>query len=347
MQSSFNGSSVFRTRHKKTKGKDLNLMKAVFVDEFGGAEAMTVRDAEAGKPGSGELLIRHHAIGVNFIDVYHRTGLYPNPLPVTPGSEGAGEVLAVGPGVAGFKPGDRIVYQGAIGAYAQERVLPAARAVILPDGIDYETGAAIMLKGLTAYYLLFLTWPVRAGETILFHAAAGGMGLIACQWANSIGARVIGTAGSPEKVELAKANGCDEVINYSEEDFAERVSEFTGGKGVDVVYDGVGQATFEKSLDCLRPMGLMVSYGNATGPVSVPDLGILARKGSLFVTRPTGAHYFAEREALLTGAKALFAAVESGAIKPHIGQRFKLEEAADAHRALEGRKTVGSTILLP
>lgn len=322
-------------------------MKAIVVDQFGGPEAMILRDAAIGEPGSGELLVRHHAIGVNFIDVYHRTGLYPNPLPVIPGSEGAGEVLAVGPGVADFKVGDRIVYQGTIGAYAQERILPASRAVRLPDGIDYETGAAIMLKGLTAYYLLFLTWPVRAGETILFHAAAGGMGLIACQWAKSIGARVIGTAGSPEKVALALANGCDAVINYSEEDFAVRVRELTDGKGVDVVYDGVGQATFEKSLDCLRPMGLMVSYGNATGPVAVPDLGILARKGSLFVTRPTGAHYFAERSALLAGAKALFAAVESGAIKPHIGQKFPLADAAEAHRALESRNTVGSTILLP
>ncbi|WMT87073.1 quinone oxidoreductase [Pelagibacterium sp. 26DY04] len=322
-------------------------MKAVVVDQFGGPEALDFRDAEVGQPGSGEILVRHHAIGVNFIDTYHRTGLYPNPLPLIPGSEGAGEVLAVGAGVSEFKPGDRIAYQGTLGSYCQERVMPAAKAVLLPDSIDYETAAAIMLKGLTAYYLLFLTWPVRAGETILFHAAAGGMGLIACQWAKSIGARVIGTAGSPEKVELALKNGCDTVINYSQEDFAQRVRELTNNKGVDVVYDGVGQATFEKSLDCLRPMGLMVSYGNATGPVSVPDLGILARKGSLFVTRPTGAHYFADRSALLAGAKALFAAVESGAVKPHIGQRFALSEAAEAHRALEGRKTVGSTILLP
>ena len=322
-------------------------MKAIVVDQFGGPEALDFRDVELGEPGSGEIRVRHHAIGVNFIDTYHRTGLYPTPLPLIPGSEGAGEVVAVGAGVSGFKPGDRIAYQGTLGAYRQERIMPAAKAVLLSDSIDYETAAAIMLKGLTAYYLLFLTWPVRAGETILFHAAAGGMGLIACQWANSIGARVIGTAGSPEKVALARANGCDEVINYSEEDFAERVRDLTGGKGVDVVYDGVGQATFEKSLDCLRPMGLMVSYGNATGPVTVPDLGILARKGSLFVTRPTGAHYFAERQALLAGAKALFSAVESGAIKPHIGQRFTLSDAADAHRALEGRQTVGSTILLP
>lgn len=322
-------------------------MKAVVVEQFGGPEVLVLREREAGQPGSGEILVRQHAIGVNFIDTYHRTGLYPNPLPIVPGSEGAGEVIAVGPGVTTFKPGDRIAYQGTIGAYAQERILPVSKAIQLPDSMSYETAAALMLKGLTAYYLLFLTWPVRAGETILFHAAAGGMGLIACSWAKSIGAKVIGTAGNAEKVALALANGCDHVINYSEENFAEKVGELTGGKGVDVVYDGVGQATFEASLDCLRPMGLMVSYGNATGPVAVPDLGILARKGSLFVTRPTGVHYFAERSALVAGAKALFAAVESGAVKPHIGQTFPLAEAAEAHRALEGRKTVGSTILIP
>lgn len=322
-------------------------MKAIVVEQFGGPEALTLREQEVGEPGSGEIRVRHHAIGVNFIDTYHRTGLYPNPLPLIPGSEGAGEVVAVGPGVTTFKPGDRIAYQGVMGSYAEERLMPASKAVQIPDSMNYERAAAITLKGLTAYYLLFLTWPVRAGETILFHAAAGGMGLIACQWAKSIGAKVIGTAGSEDKVKLALANGCDHVINYTEENFAEKVRELTGGKGVDVVYDGVGKATFEASLDCLRPLGLMVSYGNATGPVSVPDLGILARKGSLFVTRPTGAHYFAERSALVAGAKALFGAVESGAIKPHIGQKFALADAADAHRALEGRRTVGSTILLP
>lgn len=322
-------------------------MKAVVVEQFGGPEVLALREQEVGQPGSGEILVRQHAIGVNFIDTYHRTGLYPNPLPLIPGSEGAGEVIAIGPGVTTFKVGDRIAYQGTIGAYAQERILPVSKAIQIPDSMSYEDAAALMLKGLTAYYLLFLTWPVRAGETILIHAAAGGMGLIASSWAKSIGAKVIGTAGSAEKVALALANGYDHVINYTEEDFAKKVRELTGGKGVDVVYDGVGQATFETSLDCLRPMGLMVSYGNATGPVSVPDLGILARKGSLFVTRPTGAHYFAERSALVAGAKALFAAVESGAVKAHIGQTFPLAEAAEAHRALEGRKTVGSTILIP
>lgn len=321
-------------------------MKAVFVDQFGGPEVLSLRDREIGEPGSGEILIRQHAIGVNFIDTYHRSGLYPNPLPLVPGSEGAGEVIAAGPGVS-FKVGDRVAYQGTIGAYADVRIMPAAKAVSIPDSMTYETAASIMLKGLTAYYLLFLTWPVRAGETILFHAAAGGVGLIACRWAKSLGAKVIGTAGSAEKVELALANGCDHVINYSEENFPERVRELTGGKGVDVVYDGVGQATFEASLDCLRPLGLMVSFGNATGPVSVPDLGILARKGSLFLTRPISNHYFAERDALVAGSKALFAAVESGAVVPLIGQTFRLDEVAEAHRALEGRKTIGSTILIP
>lgn len=322
-------------------------MKVIAIDQFGGPGAMKLRDMPVSPPGPGELLVQHRAIGVNFIDTYHRTGFYPNPLPLVPGSEAAGDVLAVGDGVTNFKAGDRIAYSGVIGAYSEQKILLATQALHLPDFIDYETAAAILLKGLTAYYLLFLTWPVKENDTILFHAAAGGMGILACQWAASLGARVIGTAGSASKVALARANGCESVINYSEEDFAVRVRELTGGKGVDVVYDGVGQATFEKSLDCLRPRGLMVSYGNATGPVCVPDLGILARKGSLFLTRPTGAHYFPERNALLAGAKALFDAVQSGAIKPHIGQRFSLADAAAAHEALESRNTLGSTILIP
>lgn len=322
-------------------------MKAIVVERHGGPEVLEYKDVPVQSPGAGQVRLRHHAIGVNFIDTYYRTGLYPMATPFIAGSEGAGEILEVGPGVTEFKPGDRISYQGAPGSYCEERLLPAARALKLPEGIDYETAAAITLKGLTAYYLLFLTWPVRAGETVLIHAAAGGMGTIATQWAKSLGARVIGTAGSAEKVKLALANGCDHVINYSEEDFPKVVREITGGRGVDVVYDGVGQATFEKSLDCLRPRGLMVSYGNATGPVSIPDLGILARKGSLFLTRTTGLHYFAERAALVAGAEALFAAVSSGAIKPQIGRRFALADAAEAHRALESRATVGSTILMP
>lgn len=321
-------------------------MKAVFVDQFGGPEVLSLRDRDVGEPGPGEIVVRHHAIGVNFIDTYHRSGLYPNPLPLIPGSEGAGEVIAAGPDVS-FKVGDRVAYQGTIGAYADVRIMPAIKALRIPDAISYEIAASIMLKGLTAYYLLFRTWPVKAGDTILFHAAAGGVGLIACRWAKSLGATVIGTAGSAEKVALALENGCDHVINYAQENFPQRVRELTGGKGVDVVYDGVGQATFEDSLDCLRPLGLMVSFGNATGPVSVPDLGILARKGSLFLTRPVSSHYFADRDALVAGANALFAAVETGAVVPHIGQTFPLSEAAEAHRALEDRKTIGSTILVP
>jgi len=322
-------------------------MKAIVIDQFGGPEVLRLRMLETPSPKAGELLIRHHAIGINYIDVYHRTGLYPNSLPLVPGSEGAGEVLAVGEGVTAFRVGDRVTYAGAVGSYSEQRIISAAQAIPLPTSISYETAAAVMLKGLTAYYLLFLTWPVKAGETLLFHAAAGGMGHIACQWATSLGARVIGTVGNTDKVAFALQHGCDAVINYSQEDFASRVKELTKGSGVDVVYDGVGAATFEKSLDCLRPRGLMVSYGNATGPVSVPDLGILARKGSLFLTRPTGAQYFPDRNATLAAAEALFAALESGVIKPHIGQKFPLSEAAAAHRALEARNTQGATILIP
>lgn len=322
-------------------------MKAIVIDRFGGPEVLRPVEREIGMPGPGELRVRQTAIGPNFIDVYHRTGLYPNPLPFVPGSEGAGEVVAVGPDVEGFAVGDRVAYQGVLGAYAEERILPAVRVVRLPGSISDEIAAAIMLKGLTAYYLLFLTWPVREGETVLIHAAAGGVGQIACQWAKSLGATVIGTAGSEEKVAFAKANGCDHVIAYTKENFAARVREITGGRGVDVVYDGVGKATFEASLDCLRPRGLMVSFGNATGPVAIPDLGVLSRKGSLFLTRPTTAHYLERREALLAGTEALFGAVESRAVKVTIGQRFALADAADAHRALESRQTTGSTILLP
>ena len=261
--------------------------------------------------------------------------------------EGAGEVVAVGDGVTKFRPGDRIAYQGTPGAYAEERLMPAEKAVALPEAISFEDAAAVMLKGLTAYFLLHRTFPVRPGHTILFHAAAGGVGLIACQWAKSIGATVIGTIGSDEKAELARANGCDHTINYRREDFAARVREMTEGVGVEVVYDGNGKDTFEGSLDSLRPLGMLVSFGNASGPVAIPDLGILARKGSLFLTRPTGGHYYAKRSDLLTGAAALFAAMQAGVVKPLIGQRFPLADAAEAHRALADRRTVGSTILLP
>jgi NADPH2:quinone reductase len=320
---------------------------AIVAETTGGPEVMKWVDHDPGAPGPGQIRIRQRAVGLNFIDIYQRTGLYPMKLPMVPGNEGAGDVVALGEGVTDLKIGDRVGYQGSIGAYAEERLLPADRAVPLPDGIDYETAAAVMLKGLTAYYLLHLTWDLKAGETILFHAAAGGVGLIACQWATAIGATVIGTAGSEEKVALARENGATHAINYRSEDFVARVKEITGGRGVDVVYDSVGKDTFERSLDCLRPRGLMVSFGNSTGPVSVPDLGILARKGSLFLTRPTTASYFPTSADLRSGADALFAAIASGNIKVHVGQRFALRDAAEAHRALAARETVGSSLLLP
>lgn len=323
------------------------MTRVVAVHKTGGPEVMTVEDWTLTSPGAGEVAIRQAAIGLNFIDTYQRSGLYPVTLPFVAGSEGAGVVTAVGEGVTGFKVGDRVAYQGQLGAYAEERLVSAEKLVPVPDGVDDRTAAAVMLKGLTAFYLLFKTWPVQRGETILWHAAAGGVGLIATQWAKALGATVIGTAGSDSKVKLAKAHGCDHVINYNQEDFAERVRELTGGRGVDVVYDGVGKATFEKSLDCLRPRGLMVSFGNASGVVSIPDITLLMRKGSLYVTRPTAAHYFATREALLEGATALFGAIESGAIQVEIGRSFPLEEAAAAHQALEARETTGSVVLLP
>jgi NADPH2:quinone reductase len=293
------------------------------------------------------VALRQTAIGLNFIDTYQRSGLYPTQTPFVAGNEGAGVVTAIGEGVHGIKPGDRVAYQGQIGAYATERLAAADRMVPIPEGIDDTTAAAIMLKGLTAYYLLFKTWPLASEETILWQAAAGGVGLIATQWAKALGATVIGTAGSDEKVELALAHGCDHVINYRREDFAMRVKEITNGRGVDVVYDGVGKATFEQSLDCLRPRGLMASFGNASGVVSIPDITVLSRKGSLYVTRPTTAHYLNNRQALLEGSEALFTAVKRGAVKVEISKTFALSEAADAHRALEGRKTTGSVVLLP
>lgn len=323
------------------------MSNAIVVSAHGGPEALEFKEWPVGEPGPGQLRIRQRAIGVNFVDVYQRTGLYPTTTPFVAGNEGAGEVTAVGEGVTGFKPGDRIAYQGTPGSYAEERLMPAEKAVALPDDISFDDAAAVMLKGLTAYYLLHRTFPVQPGQTILFHAAAGGVGLIACQWAKALGATVIGTVGSDEKAALAKANGCDHVINYRRENFAARVRELTGGAGVDVVYDGNGKDTFEGSLDSLRPLGMLVSFGNASGPIAIPDLGILARKGSLFLTRPTGGHYYASRPDLLAGSKALFGALESGAVKPLIGRRFALRDAAEAHRAMEGRHTTGSTILIP
>ncbi|UJW86013.1 quinone oxidoreductase family protein [Devosia sp. SL43] len=323
------------------------MTKAIVVNQTGGPEVLSYEDWPLANPGPGQVALRQTAIGLNFIDTYQRSGLYPQPMPFVAGNEGAGVITAIGDGVTDLKVGDRVVYQGQVGAYATERLAAAERMVPIPDGIDDQTAAAILLKGLTAYYLLFQTWPVAKGETILWHAAAGGTGLIATQWAKALGADVIGTAGSDEKCALATAHGCDHVINYNTEDFAARVRDLTNGRGVDVVYDGVGKSTFEKSLDCLRPRGLLASFGNASGVPSLPDVTLLARKGSLYVTRPTGTHYVGQRENLLAGASALFKAVLDGAIKVEIGRTFPLSEAADAHRALEGRETTGSVLLIP
>jgi NADPH2:quinone reductase len=323
------------------------MTKAIVVHQLGGPEVLSFEDVAVGEPGPGEIRVRNHAIGLNFVDTYERKGLYKVDPPFIAGSEGAGEVTAIGEGVTLHQVGDRVGYAGPIGAYAEERLLPAERAAPLPAGVDFDTAAAVTTKGITAYYLLHLTHRLEAGETILLHAAAGATGLLIAQWAHAIGARVIGTAGSAEKCALASEHGCDQVINYTDEDFVARVRELTGGKGVDVVYDGVGKVTFEPSLDCLRPRGLMVSFGNASGVVSIPDLGILARKGSLFVTRPTTGTYYARPEDFRAAAAAVYGAVQSGAITPLINQTFALKDAADAHRALEGRQTTGSTLLLP
>jgi len=323
------------------------MTQAIFVHHTGGPDVLSFEDHAVGAPGPGQVALRQTAIGLNFIDTYQRSGLYPVQTPFVAGNEGAGVVTALGEGVSDLRIGDRVAYQGQIGAYATERLVAADRLVPIPDSIDDQTAAAVMLKGLTAYYLLFQTWPVARGETILWHAAAGGTGLIATQWAKALGATVIGTAGSDDKTALARAHGCDHVINYTKEDFAARVREITDGSGVDVVYDGVGKSTFEKSIDCLRPRGLLASFGNASGVVAIPDITILSRKGSLYVTRPTGLHYLADRSALLEGARLLFAAIANGSIQVQVSQTFPLSEAAQAHRALEGRQTTGSVILLP
>lgn len=322
---------------------------AIRIHEHGGPEVMQWESVEVGEPGPGEIRLRHTAAGLNFIDVYFRTGLYPVPsLPCILGKEGAGVVEAVGEGVTDLEVGDRVAYVNApLGSYAEERLYPAEHAVPLPDGIDDRTAAAIMLKGMTAQYLLHQTRPVKAGETILFHAVAGGVGLIACQWAKHIGATVIGTVGSREKAELARAHGCDHPIVYTEEDFVERVHEITGGKGVPVVYDSVGQATFMRSLDCLQPRGHIVSFGQSSGSVEPLDIGILAQKGSLTLTRPSLFHYTETRDDLMRCAGAVFDVVASGAVRIEIGQTFPLADAARAHRALENRETRGATVLLP
>ena len=300
---------------------------------------------EVGEPGPGQVRLRQEAAGLNYIDVYHRIGLYPQPLPFTPGVEGAGVIEAVGPGVTGLKAGDRVAYAGPTGGYAEVRVIDADRLVKLPDSISGEQAAAMILQGMTAHMLLRSVHRVEPGETILIHAAAGGVGLIVCQWAKALGAIVIGTVGSDEKAELARAHGCDHPIVYTRQDFATEVERITEGKKLPVVYDSVGKDTFLKSLDCLRPRGLMVSFGNASGPVDPIPPGILAQKGSLFLTRPTLFHYIADRAELEMAARELFDVVESGKVKIEIKQRFALKDAAEAHRALEARKTSGSTIL--
>ncbi|MFL5138403.1 MAG: quinone oxidoreductase family protein [Microvirga sp.] len=324
------------------------MTKAVRVHNYGGPEVLRYEDVEVGRPGPGQLRVRHHAIGVNYIDTYFRTGQYPAPsLPFVLGNEAAGEVVEVGEGVAGFKPGDRVAYVITLGNYAEERLADVKLVVKLPDSVDYDTAAAMMLKGMTVQYLLRRTFAVKPGDTILFHAAAGGVGLIATQWAKHLGATVIGTVGSKEKAELAKKNGCDHVILYREEDVAKRVREITKGEGVPVVYDGVGKATFQGSLDSLKPFGVLVSFGSASGPIEAFNLGVLAQKGSLYVTRPTLMTHMAKRETLDEIAKDLFDVVGRGAVKIPIHSRRKLSEAEAVHRALEGRETTGATIMHP
>ena len=318
---------------------------AIRVHETGGPDVLRWEEVEVGDPGAGQITLRQEAAGLNYIDVYHRIGLYPQPLPFTPGVEGAGVVEAVGPGVTGLKAGDRVAYAGPTGGYAEMRVIDADRLVKVPDSISGEQAASMMLKGMTAHMLLRSVHRVEPGETILIHAAAGGVGLIVCQWAKALGAIVIGTVGSDEKAELARAHGCDHPIVYTRQDFAAEVERITEGAKLPVVYDSVGKDTFLKSLDCLRPRGLMVSFGNASGPVDPIPPGILAQKGSLFLTRPTLFHYIADRAELEMAARELFDVVESGKVKIEIKQRFALKDAAEAHRALEARKTSGSTIL--
>lgn len=321
---------------------------AIRIHQTGGPEVLRWEEVDVPAPAAGEATVRHVAVGLNFIDVYHRTGLYPLPLPSGIGLEGAGVVEAVGEGVTEVAVGDRVAYAGGpIGAYAEIRNIPAHRLLKLPESIAFNTAAAMMLQGLTAAYLLRRTYRVQPGDAVLIHAAAGGVGLIATQWAKALGATVIGTVGSPAKGELARAHGCDHVINYSTENFSQRVREITGGEGVAVVYDGVGKDTFAGSLDSLRPMGMMVTYGNASGPVPPLDLLQLTQKGSLYVTRPTLMQYTAKREDLVAFGSELFDIVGAGKVRIEVNQSYALSDAAQAHRDLEARKTTGSTILLP
>lgn len=324
------------------------MVKAIRIHKAGGPDVLTWEDVAVDKPGAGQILVRHGAVGLNYIDVYHRTGLYPITYPSGIGMEGAGTVEAVGSGVTDLKPGDRVAYASApLGAYAEARLMPADKVVRVPDSISDRDAAAMMLQGMTVEYLVRRTYPIKRGDTVVIHAAAGGIGLIFCQWAKHLGATIIGTVSSDEKAKLAKAHGCDHTIIYTREDFAKRVREITGGTGVPVVYDSIGKDTFEGSLDCLRPRGLMVSFGNASGPVPPFSPAILGTKGSLYLTRPSLVAYTATRTDLLESAKALFDVVTSGAVKIPINQTYPLKDAAQAHRDLEARKTTGSTILIP
>ena len=319
------------------------MVAAVRVHKHGGPEVLTYEEIDVPAPGPGQIRVKQHAIGINFIDTYFRMGMYPSPvgMPFVAGNEGAGEVTAVGPDVSDVKIGDRVAYVVGLGAYAAERILPAERVVKLPKEISYEQAAGMMLKGMTAQYLLHRTFKVQKGNTILIHAAAGGVGLILSQWANHLGATVIGTVGSKDKAELAKKNGCHHTILYREEDFPARVKEITGGKLCDAVYDGIGKTTFPASLDCIRPLGMYVSFGSASGPIEAFNINILQQKGSLFATRPTLVNYTAKREDLLATSKSLFDVVIGGKVKIPINQTYKLKDAQKAHRDLEGRETTG------
>lgn len=324
------------------------MVKAIRIHAYGGPEVMRWEDVEVGAPGPGEVRVRNHAVGLNYIDTYHRSGYYKLPsLPAVLGMEGAGEVIACGSGVSEFKPGDRVAYANPPGAYTEERLIPAGRIVALPDSVDYKTAAAMMLQGMTVRYLFRETYAVKPETVMLFHAAAGGVGLIACQWARHIGATMIATVGSQEKADLARAHGATHVINYRTEDFVARVKEITGGAGCDVVYDAVGKDTFPGSLDCLKPRGLWVSFGGASGSVPPFDIGILSAKGSLYATRPTLFTYTASRADLVATAGELFDMVGRGIVRINVNQTYPLSAAADAHRDLQARKTTGSTVLLP
>lgn len=324
------------------------MVKAVRIHEYGGPEQLRWETVDVGAPGPGEVRVRHAAVGLNYIDVYHRTGSYKlGALPAVLGMEGAGEVVAVGPGAGDLAVGDRVAYANPVGAYAEERLIPADRVVKLPASIDDKTAAAMMLQGMTVQYLLKRTFKVGPGTVMLLHAAAGGIGLIACQWARHLGATIIGTVGSEEKAELARAAGCTHTINYRSEDFVARVNEITDGNGCDVVYDSIGRDTFPKSLDCIKPLGLWVSFGNASGAVPPFDISLLAAKGSLFATRPTLMTYIATHESLVAAASDLFDVVEKGIVKISVNQTYPLSETASAHRDLEARRTTGSTVLLP